>query len=669
MMRPEEILAQLSPEEKLLLLTGGAGMGTAEIPRLSLGRARMADGPHGVRTDLRDDAVSFPCLTAAAATFDKALVFRMGEALGDDCTAHGVDLILGPGVNMKRTPLCGRNFEYFSEDPVLTGELAAAYIRGVQSKGVSACIKHFAMNNQERHRLETSAEADERVMHEIYLKAFRIALEQGEPDSLMCSYNRIGGIPCAENKYLLTRVLREEWGYRGCVMSDWGAVRDIGRSVAAGLDLTMPRHGGVVEDMMRALEEGVVTQEEIDRAVLRVLRLVLKERSVPSSPMTREEKHRVAKEVAQDGIVLLKNRDHALPLTKRDTRIAVIGEYAEHPLLSGQGSAEVHTAPAYLEAPLSELRRALGAGVEVSYLPVFSRRSLPSEMIWPKMSEWIDFVKGADAVLVFAGSMESEDTEQFDRLSASLNPNMEFVIRAVARENPRVCVILQSGSALVLGDWQKEVAAILEMWLPGEGAGAVADVLTGKVSPSGKLPETFPCALRRDLEYPGDGLKVRYTEGHEVGYRYYDRHPEEILYPFGFGLTYSEFSFCDFALSSEEGRVTLSFTAANIGKTDAAEVIQVYAGKPQSGVSRPEKELIAFEKIALAAGETRRVTLAFPLTALAYYNPMLREWVTEPGVYRLSVGTSSRDILFSAELPLSTQVPYTVGVAATAMIG
>ncbi len=667
----EDLLSRLSEEEKYALLTGSGNMGTAPIERLGIPEWRMADGPHGVRNPEVDDCVAFPCLTAVAATFDRALVYRMGEAIAEDCIAHGVDLILGPGVNIKRTPLCGRNFEYLSEDPVHAGEMAAAYIRGVQSRGVGTCLKHFAMNNQERDRLEISVEAEERVMREIYLKAFEIALRKSEPYSIMCAYNRVGAVPCAESRYLLTRVLKEEWGYRGCVLSDWGAVRDPARSVAAGLDLVMPKQGGMASSLKAALQNGTLSQEAIDEATRRVLGLAMRQKPKTSHPYTREEKHAIAREVARDGIVLLRNEKDTLPLTsKKYKKIAVIGEYAENALIMGQGSAEVHTAPRYLEQPLAELRAALGEEVEVTYLPVYSRRSLPDAMIWPNLRQWWDFVDGADAVLVFAGGMESEDTEQFDRRTAELNPNFEFVIDAIAKRNPHVTVVLQSGSALILGSWRDRVAAILHMWLGGEGAGgAIADVLTGKVSPSGKLPESFPAAPRRDLEYPGDGLKIRYSEGFEVGYRYYDRHPDEIAYPFGFGLTYSRFAFRDFAVTQEGELCRLTLTAQNVGEYDAAEVLQVYAGKPESGVSRSLKDLITFEKITLKAGEEKELTLTFPVQDLAYFNAMLASWTVEPGSYRITLATSSRDSLFEAELSIDVEAPFSVNHTITAMIG
>ncbi len=670
-MNLDHIIQNLTLEEKAVLLTGAGSMSTAEIKRLQIPAKTFADGPHGVRKSGTDDCIMFPSLSTACATWDKGLLYTMGEALADDCMAHEVDAILGPGANIKRTPVCGRNFEYFSEDPVLTGEMAAAYINGVQSMGVGTCLKHYAMNNQERDRLETSVEVDMRVMREIYLRGFEIAVKKSDPYSLMCAYNKVHSIWCAENKYLLSDVLRRDWGYEGCMVSDWGAVRNTCRSVMAGMDLQMPSNGHIVSTIQNGLEEGLVTEEAINKAVKNVLHFVFRSTPERKNPMSRETKHAIARRVAADGIVLLKNDKQVLPLTKEKyKKIAVIGEYAVNPLITGQGSAEVYTDKRYLETPLEELKKSFGEDVEIKYMEIYSRRSFPDKMIWPDQGEWIEFVEGCDAVLFFAGSMESEDTEQFDRRTLELNPNVEYVINALTRVNQHIVVVLQSGSALILGDWRRKVAGIVQTYLGGEGAGgAVADVLTGKITPSGKLPETFPAVMRKDMEYPGDGLKVVYNEGFDVGYRYYDKHPQEIGYPFGYGLSYTDFNYTDIGVTTDGDKIRLSLRVTNTGDFDGAQVLQLYTAKDQSCVTRSFKELKAFEKVFVKKGETVEAVVEIPVSDLAYFNVMLNEWIVEPGAYRIMLGTSSRDIFFEQEVRVDRPVPYTINHFATAMIG
>lgn len=667
----EELLQKLSLEEKVTLLTGAASMSTAQIQRLGIPEKQFADGPHGVRAEPEDNCTLFPNLCCVGATWDKELVYRMGRALAEDCIAHGVDTILGPGVNIKRTPVCGRNFEYISEDPVVSGELAAAYIRGVQSKGVGACLKHYALNNQERYRLETSVEVDLRVMREVYLKGFEIAVKKANPHSVMCAYNKIHSIWCSENKYLLTDVLKKEWGYDGCVISDWGAVRNICKAVTAGLDLQMPRNRHIHEDMAKGLENGEITMDVIDAAVRTMLRFVLREKPVTSGSYSRERQHSIARQVAAEGMVLLKNAHNVLPLNgQKYKKIAILGEYAEVSLLFGQGSAEAYPDPTYLDSPLAELKKRLGSDVEIVYQQVFQRRSFPDRMIWTQRGQWESMVADCDAVLVFIGSMESEDTEQFDRRTIEFNPNFGYVIDAVSKVNRNVVVVIQSGSAMILGDWKDKVAGIVQMWLAGEGAGsAIADILTGRVNPSGRLTETFPNRMRTDLEYPGDGLKVRYREGFDVGYRYYDKHTDEICYPFGYGLSYTTFRYSDFAIRQNDATIELSLTVTNTGDLDGSDVIQIYVSKPESCVTRPVKELKGFQKVFVERRTDKTVAIAVDIQDLAYYNVLLNDWIVEPGEYVFMVGSSSRDIRFTKRVQIESKVPYTIHSFAVSMIG
>ncbi len=666
-----EILSKLTVEEKAILLTGAASMNTAEVERLGIRPVYLADGPHGVRAGFDEDCTAFPCLAMAGATWNKDLIYEMGVGIADDCIEHGINTILGPGINIKRTPVCGRNFEYFSEDPVLTGELTASYINGVQSKGVGACLKHFALNNQEKYRSETSIEVDMRVMREIYLKGFEIAVKKSNPYSVMCAYNKVYSIWCSENKFLLTDVLRNEWGYEGLMMSDWGAVRDICKAVTAGMDLQMPKNGNIVDQIKRGLENGAVKMEDVDRALTRLMKFIENNTPKKTEEYDRDKQHKIACKVASEGIVLLKNERNVLPITpEKYKKIAVIGGFAESPLTAGQGSAEVYASEKYRPSPLDELRARLGDKVEIKYMPIFDRRSFPDKMIWPETGKWHDFVYGCDAIIVFAGAMESEDTEQFDRRSLEYNPNYSFVIKHMTYANKNVILVNQSGSAMIFDDWKKNVPAIVHTWLGGEATGsAIADVLTGEVNPSGKLSETFPKVMRNDLEYPGDGLKVCYKEGFDVGYRYYDKHPEEIEYPFGHGLSYTSFKIENFELTKTDSTVALTLSITNTGDRDGSEVLQLYVSKEASCVSRPVKELKAFEKVSLKANETKRVTVSLEISDLAYFNLCMNEWVVEPGTYKIMLGTSSRNIVFTENIQLDRAAPYTVFGNSVTMIG
>jgi len=670
-MNLDAIVKELTLEEKAKLLTGATSMTTGDVEKLNLKAKRFADGPHGVRTTPVDKCTLFPNLCCVGATWDKDLVYEMGQALGDECIEHGIDMLLAPGINIKRTPLCGRNFEYFSEDPLIAGELGAAYINGLQSRGVGASLKHYALNNQEIGRNTVSVEIDLRVMREIYLKGFEIAVKKAKPQSVMCSYNKVFSVWVSENKYLLTDILKKEWGYEGFVVSDWGAVQDICRCLCAGLDLQMPTNKDLLEQVTAGLAEGRISMDVIDNAVKAMLGFLYIPKAQAVKPYDRAQQHAIARKIAAEGIVLLENRNNALPLTaKKYKKIAVMGEYAVSPLLSGQGAAEVYPGEENIDSPLEELKKALGDEVEFTYLEAFKRRELPSKMIWPQRRVWEAFVKDADAVVIFAGALESEDTEQFDRITTTMNPNFEYVIDRVAKFNPNVIVVLQSGSALIPGAWRKKVNGLLQMWLGGESAGgAIADVLTGKVNPSGKLTETFALTARNDLEYPGDGQKVRYSEGFDIGYRYYDKHPEQIGYPFGFGRSYTSFDYSDFALTRNGEKLELSMTLTNTGDIDGSEVIQIYVAKEESMVTRAVKDLKAFKKIFLKAGQSTRVSICLDVQELAYYNVMLNQWVVEPGEYEIMFATSARDILCSKFIEIDDPVPYSLKVTGTTMIG
>ncbi len=665
-MEIEKIISLLTVREKALLLAG-CGMTTRAIEEKGIPALKFADGPHGVRCEREKNMTSFPNLCLLAATFSHEAARLMGSAIADDCVKEGVDMILGPGVNIKRHILCGRNFEYFSEDPVVAGELAAEYVKGVEEGGVSACVKHYAVNNQETYRTTASVEVDERVLREIYLRPFEIAVERADPDSIMTSYNKINGVWSSENPHILDDILKGEWGYKGLAVSDWGAVHDRVRSILSGLDLQMPGNSAIADDVERAVASGELPLDKLDTAVRNMLTFVYKNRR-KSGEYDRDCQHKIARKIAGEGIVLLKNDKGTLPVTaEKYKKVAVVGEYATRPLIAGQGSAEVLCAPEYVDSPLEELRKAL-PDVQFDYIELYKSDSFSHEMLWPKSGEFRKQIEDSDLVLFFAGSMVSEDTENFDRLTAYINQNVEMFIGNAVTAGKPVAVVLSGGGALIFGDRLASADAIVETFLGGEAVGgAVADVLTGRVNPSGKLPETFPTRMRCDLEYPGTELLIEYKERFDVGYRYYDKHPEEIRYPFGHGLSYTEFEYSDLEVDGEG--MTLSFTLRNVGKVGGAEAYQLYVSDPYSTVVRPIKELRHFGKVYLDAGEEKRITVKLADRDLAYYNTSMRAWCVENGRYDILIGSSSRDIRLTGSLTVDRHMPYSMSLRSEAMIG
>lgn len=644
------LVSQMTVEEKAKMITGSNSMETKALERLNIPAKKMADATCGIRGEQEKNLTMFPSVSSLAASWDCNLAKKMGEALGRECKQYGIDMLLAPGINIKRHILCGRNFEYFSEDPILAGKMAAAYVNGLQGKGVAASVKHFAGNNQEKYRSQISVEMDERTLRELYLKAFEIVVKKSNPVSVMCAYNKIDAVWCSENKKLLTDILRDEWEYEGFVVSDWGAVHDVCRALSAGLDLQMPEDADIVEKIKNGLAKHYLTEESLNQAVERVTAFALAdslnhEKNQEISGFNRNIQHETAGEIEKNGITLLKNRNQVLPLrADKYKKIAVLGEYASAPLRCGQGSAEVYPMPEYMDNPLDELRKCMPQ-IEFCYMEVFSKTSYSEKMQWSKIGEVAEFVKDADAVVIFAGSMTSEDTENFDRRSARLNANFEMFIEEACVHNSNVIVVLQSGSALILDDWNKNVSGIVEMWLGGETGGkAIAEVLCGKHNPCGKLAETFPNTERKDLNYPGNGRYVEYSEKLDVGYRYYDKHPEEICYPFGHGLSYTEFNYSNLQITVNQEDVMILFEIKNTGDYDGSEIAQIYIGNPDSAVSRPIKELKAFEKIFLKKEEMKEVSVTISLEEIGYYNSVLKSWVTENGLYQVFVGSSSQDI-------------------------
>ncbi|UQS23853.1 glycoside hydrolase family 3 C-terminal domain-containing protein [Amycolatopsis thermalba] len=605
-------------------------------PAAGLPSITVTDGPHGVRLQASEHdvvtgrpATCFPPAVATASTWDPDLLRRMGEALGDECRAMDVAVLLGPGINLKRTPLGGRNFEYFAEDPLLTGVLATEWVRGLQSRGVGASLKHFAVNSQETDRMRISADVDERTLREMYLRAFQRVVTQARPWTVMCSYNRINGVHASQNRWLLTEVLRDEWGFEGVVVSDWGAVADRVAAVAAGLDLTMP---GPDDTGDRALAEAVA-DGRLDPAALRTAAdrvRALVERAGEREPAgyDADAHHALAREIAGRAIVLLKNEGGVLPL-RAGQSLAVLGEFARTPRYQGGGSSQI--TPTRLDGALT----ALAGSAPVRFAPGYD-----------DVDEAVALAADSDVALVFVGS--EHETEGADRESLDLPATHRELIERVAAVNPRTVVVLSNGTVVLTRPWEAAVPAIVEGWLLGQAGGsAIADVLFGRVNPSGRLAETIPVRLADHpsfLDFPGENGHVRYGEGIHVGYRGFDARELEVAYPFGFGLSYTTFEYGEARATATDAGIEVRVPVTNTGDRDGREVVQVYVSVPGSRVRRAPRELKAFASVPIAAGETAEVVLHIAREDLAYWDTRLHRWIVEGGEYHCAVGSSSRDL-------------------------
>ena len=668
-MEINELLKQMTFEEKAALLTGSGTMFTADCKRLGVPMKHLADGPHGVRNyEPGTNCTTLPSMCAAGATWSRDAAYQMGQTIARDCIHQHVQMILGPGLNIKRDALNGRNFEYVSEDPVLTGEIAGAYVRGCEELGVATSMKHFALNSQETNRTENSAEVDERTMREIYLRGFEIAMHIGNPTSIMCAYNKINSIWCSENKCLLTEILKGDWGYEGLVVSDWGAVHDEAKALAAGLDLRMPANPDMPAIIRKGIEDGVCTMEDVDKAAARVLRFLLKPIREDVS-FDRDAQHKAAQEIAAQAITLLRNRNHLLPLTSQKCRkICVTGEYAVKPYINGQGSAKVFTDAEYIDSPLECLRRNL-PGVQVDYCDYLTAKH-PDEMLWNTFRRQMPDIESYDAVVVFTGVQPSQDSENLDRNDNHVMGYIENVLHNVVLHNPKAVLVLTSGSSTFRSVETDHYPAIVQAWPSGEGAGkAIADVLTGAVNPSGKLSETFPVRMRTDIDVLGDGLTQDYSERWRVGYRYYDLHPEQIWFPFGHGLSYTSFDYSGLTVKKDGEGYEASFTLANTGDMDGSEVVQLYISDPVSTASKPVKELKKFDKVFLRAGEKKKISFSLTADDFAYYNVMLHKWIAESGRYDILIAASSRDIRLTGSILYDNKDCYTIRKLQEDMIG
>ncbi|MDR1468010.1 MAG: glycoside hydrolase family 3 C-terminal domain-containing protein [Spirochaetaceae bacterium] len=651
------LLKELTLEEKASLLSGKGYFITKEVGRLGIPSLFLSDGPHGLRKQIGAadqmglnpsmPATCYPTAATVANSWDTALGEELGRYLGVEARAQGVSILLGPGLNIKRNPLCGRNFEYFSEDPYLSGKLAAAYIRGIQSKGIAACPKHFAANSQELRRMHNDSLVDERALRELYLTGFEIAVSEGKPLFLMTSYNRLNGTYTNENRHLLREILAEEWGYNGMVVTDWGGSNDRVQGLVMGNHLEMPATNGDSDrEIVRAVEEGRISESLLDQRVgeyLRVLAL-LAPTVEPTENFDADAHHAFARKAAAASIVLLKNEDGILPL-KAGTKTAVLGCFAETPRYQGAGSSVVN--PTRVDVPLDHLKK---SGLEITgYAGAFKRNGGDDKAL---LAAAVELAKQADVVLLYLGLDELLESEGMDREHLRLRENQAAALEAVSAANPRVVVVL-SGGAAVETPWLGRCKALIHGYLGGQaGAGAMVDALTGAVNPSGKLAETWPLVYE-DVPsynyYPGKERTSEYRESLFVGYRYYDTVHIPVRFPFGYGLSYTTFAYAD--LSADEKSVT--FTLTNTGGRAGAEIAQVYVSAKDSRLFRPRRELKAFTKVYLEAGESKTVTLPLDEKAFRYFNAVTGRFETETGVYRIEAGASAQDIRLETEIRVS----------------
>jgi beta-glucosidase len=670
MMNIQSILTQMTLEEKAALCTGASAWSTTPVERLGVPELICSDGPHGVRRvpnvhEMAQEslpATCFPTASCLAATWDVDLIRKMGEALAEECIALNVDVLLGPGVNMKRSPLGGRNFEYFSEDPYLAGEMAVNFINGVQSKGVGTSLKHYAANNQEFQRFSISAEVDERTLREIYLPAFEKAVKQAQPWTVMCSYNKVNGTFASEHHYLLNEILKDEWGFEGLVVSDWGAVRDRVAALKGGLDWEMPGpQERRVKEVVEAVRSGELDEAVLDESVRRILRIVYMAAETPkgsNGPIGGEfdvdAHHELAHHIASEGMILLKNNG-LLPL-KGQEHIAVIGRSAEQAHFQGGGSSHIN--PTKVAVPFKELQAQAG-NAELTYAEGYpTDNSFRQDMI----DAAVTLAQAADAAVLYIALPSFKESEGYDRKDLDLTEQQVALITAVSQIQPNTVVVLNNGAPVAMSAWIDDVAAVLEGWMMGQAGGvAIADVLFGKVNPCGKLAETFPLKLAdtpAHLNWPGGAGEVHYGEGLFIGYRYYDAKEMPVLFPFGYGLSYTTFAYSNPKVSAttfkDVAGVTVTVDVTNTGDVVGKEIVQVYVHDQKSGLVRPYKELKGFAKVELQPGETKSVSIPLDFRAFAYYHPEYKQWITEDGEFDLLIGTSAADIRHSLTVMLES---------------
>lgn len=666
-----ELINKMTLEEKVSLTVGSSGWTTKAIERLSIPSIFMSDGPlFGLGKMVDDDelytdtikATCFPTASCLASSWNLELLKNTGEALGRECQANDIDILLGPGVNMKRSPLGGRNFEYFSEDPMLTGELGAAFVLGVQSQGVGTSVKHFACNNQESERRSISVHVSERALREIYLKAFEIIVKKADPLTIMAAYNRLDREHCTQNRKLLTEILREEWGYDGLVISDWGAVKDKVESVIAGTGLEMPYKSTSANELLQGLKNGMITQQEIDESIECLLKIIFKVVNTRKQDIdfNKDSHHDIAIKAAEESMVLLKNEDKVLPIDRNEIRsIAVIGELAKQPRYQGAGSSKVNAIK--VDNPF-ECIEDMCQDIECDYAEGYriDDENIDRDLI-SKAKEVAD---RADIVLLFVGMPENFESEGYDRVNMGLPESHEILIDEISSVQKKVIVILQNGAPVTM-PWISKVDGVLESYLAGQGGGrAIAEILFGEINPSGKLAESFPYKISDNpsyINFPGEGGCVKYGEGLYIGYRYYDKKEIEVLYPFGYGLSYTDFEIKNIRVNSKlikDEKLEVYVTVENIGDRYGKEVVQLYVSDKVCTFDRPLKELKAFMKVGLDANEQKEIKFILEEEDFSFYNPLVKDWVVENGDFDILIGNSSANITCKETVTIESSKVY-----------
>lgn len=675
MLKHKDLISQMTLKEKASLCSGKDFWHLKSIERLGLPEIMVCDGPHGLRKQNAENkkvgignsypATCFPTAVTTACSWDRDLIYKMGQALAEECLQHGVSVLLGPGVNMKRSPLCGRNFEYFSEDPELAGEMGAAFIAGVQSKGIGTSLKHFAGNSQEMKRMTSNSIIDERALREIYLRAFEKAVKKSQPWTVMNAYNLLNGTYCSENDWLQNKVLRDEWGFKGAVVSDWGAVNDRVAGLNAGNDLEMPSSGGVNDaKIVEAVKCGVIDETTLDERVDKLIDIILKgaANKKPGYKFDVKAHNLLSRQIAEQSMVLLKNDGNILPLKRVEGEyVAVIGAFADNPRYQGAGSSIIN--PTMIDSG----RRAFNnSPISVKFADGYDRSGKrKNEDAY--ITEACNLAKNASKAVVFIGLTDDYESEGFDRSTMKLPDGHNRLVEAVSRVNDNVIVVLEGGSPVEM-PWADDVKAILNAYLGGQSvAPAIVDVLTGKANPCGKLAETYPVCLKdtpTSFRYPDSKEDVQYRESIFVGYRYYDKVERNVRFPFGFGLSYTSFEYSDIKLKKKnltkgEG-AKVTFTIKNTGDVAGSEIAQVYVAKPESKIFRAPKELKGFVKIHLDPGEEKKVSVELDDRAFAFWNTATEDWCVESGEYKILVGASSRDIRLEAAAKMKSEDDETI---------
>ena len=649
-MKYSEIINKMSLEEKAMLCVGADYWNSKEFKKYGIPKITMSDGPHGLRVQkaAKDNlgineseiSVCFPAGATIANSWDRKIAYLLGETLGKEARAENINIVLGPAINIKRSPLCGRNFEYFSEDPYLTGILGGEYVKGLQSQNVGACVKHFAVNNQENRRRTIDVIIDERNLREIYLKAFEMIIKNSKPWSIMSAYNKVNGEYCSENSHLLKEILRKEWDFQGIVISDWGAENDRVKGIENEHELEMPGgRGNGIEQIIEAVKIGKIPENKLNNIIDRIIDLAKRcNNNQKQETHDKEKHHNIAQKIAEESIVLLKNDDNILPLKNR--KIALIGDMAKNPRYQGAGSSTIN--PYKIENAYNNLKE---NNIIFEYAKGYEK--IESENDEALRKEAIEIAKKNEIVIIFAGLTENFESEGIDRKNLNIPQNQNKLIEEICKVNKNVIIVLSNGSPILM-PWKDKVKAIITGYLGGEaGAKAMINCILGKINPSGKLAETYPKKIEDTPcfeNYPGTELTVEYKESIYVGYRFYDTTNIDVLFPFGYGLSYTTFTYSNLKINQKKDKIIVTFKIKNTGNFKGKEIAQLYISQENPKTFKSKKELKGFEKIELEAGEEKEISITLNNDSFEYYNPEIKRWAIEEGTYKILIGKSSRNI-------------------------